>query len=157
VSISCYPAYVQTFRRACPLPGSPLSIQRAKQKTPNFYTHTHTLIQITQEKRYDHDECEQIPNSFFFFLVCEAIGTAATPGLLYQPRMIVNMIVEKQISRWNIDWRGNRSSRRKPAPAPLLFITQSHMPRPGFEPGPLRWEAGFRTFNSLSLFLLFRR
>jgi hypothetical protein len=39
---------------------------------------------------------------FFYYLVCEAIGTAATPGLLCQP----------------------------------------HMTRPGFEPGPPRWEAG---------------
>jgi hypothetical protein len=38
--------------------------------------------------------------------------------------------------------RGNRSSRRKPAPVPLLSITKSNMPRPGFEPGPPRWEAG---------------
>jgi hypothetical protein len=34
---------------------------------------------------------------FFFYLVCEAIGTAATPGLRCQPRVIVKMIVEKQI------------------------------------------------------------
>jgi hypothetical protein len=33
----------------------------------------------------------------FFFLVCEAIGTAATPGLLCQPRVIVNTILEKQM------------------------------------------------------------
>jgi hypothetical protein len=33
----------------------------------------------------------------FFILVCEAIGTAATPGLLCQPRMIVKMIVETQM------------------------------------------------------------
>jgi hypothetical protein len=33
----------------------------------------------------------------FFYLVCEAIGTAATPGLLCQPRALVKMIVEKQI------------------------------------------------------------
>jgi hypothetical protein len=33
----------------------------------------------------------------FFYLVCEAIGTAATPGLLCQTRMIVKMIVEKQM------------------------------------------------------------
>jgi hypothetical protein len=33
---------------------------------------------------------------FFFILVCEVIGTAATPGLLCQPRVIVKMIVEKQ-------------------------------------------------------------
>jgi hypothetical protein len=30
-------------------------------------------------------------------LVCEAIGTAATPGLLYQPRVTVKMIMEKQM------------------------------------------------------------
>jgi hypothetical protein len=30
-------------------------------------------------------------------LVCEAIGTAATPVLLCQPRVIVKMIVEKQM------------------------------------------------------------
>jgi hypothetical protein len=34
---------------------------------------------------------------FFLFFVCEAIGTAATPGLLYQPRVIVEMIVEMQM------------------------------------------------------------
>jgi hypothetical protein len=34
---------------------------------------------------------------YFFYLVCDAIGTAATPGLLCQPRVIVKMIVEKQI------------------------------------------------------------
>jgi hypothetical protein len=34
---------------------------------------------------------------FYYYLVCEAIGTAATPGLLCQPRMILNMIVEKQM------------------------------------------------------------
>jgi hypothetical protein len=35
--------------------------------------------------------------NFIFYLVCEAIGTAATPGLLCQPRAIVKMIVEEQI------------------------------------------------------------
>jgi hypothetical protein len=34
---------------------------------------------------------------FFIILVREAIGTAATPGLLCQPRVIVKMIVEKQM------------------------------------------------------------
>jgi hypothetical protein len=37
-------------------------------------------------------ECETL-----FYLVCEATGTAATPGLLCQLRVIVKMIVEKQI------------------------------------------------------------
>jgi hypothetical protein len=34
---------------------------------------------------------------FFLILVGEAIGTAATTGLLCQPRVIVKMIVERQI------------------------------------------------------------
>jgi hypothetical protein len=33
----------------------------------------------------------------FFYLVCEAISTVATPGLLCQPRVIVKMIVGKQM------------------------------------------------------------
>jgi hypothetical protein len=33
----------------------------------------------------------------FFYLVCEAIGTATIPGLLCQPRVIVKMIVKKQM------------------------------------------------------------
>jgi hypothetical protein len=41
----------------------------------------------------------QNPTSIFFFLILvfEAIGTATTPGLLCQPRVIVKMIVEKQM------------------------------------------------------------
>jgi hypothetical protein len=35
---------------------------------------------------------------YYYYLVCEAIGTAATPGLSCQPRVIVKMIiVEKQM------------------------------------------------------------
>jgi hypothetical protein len=34
---------------------------------------------------------------FFFSLVCEAIGTAATCGLFCQPRVIVKTNVEKQM------------------------------------------------------------
>jgi hypothetical protein len=75
----------------------------------------------------------------FFYLVCEAIGTAATPGLLCQPRVIVRMIVEKQ---WNVYWQGKPKFSEKTAPEPLLSITKPHMTRPGFEPGPPRWEAG---------------
>jgi hypothetical protein len=47
----------------------------------------------------------------------ESLGTAATTGLLYQPQMIgdgdCGEICEIKIGR------GNRSTRRKPAPAPL--------------------------------------
>jgi hypothetical protein len=34
---------------------------------------------------------------FYYNLVYEAIGTAATPGLLCQPRVILKMTVEKQM------------------------------------------------------------
>jgi hypothetical protein len=34
---------------------------------------------------------------FFIYWVSDAIGTAATPGLLCQPRVIVKMLVEKQM------------------------------------------------------------
>jgi hypothetical protein len=34
---------------------------------------------------------------YYYYLVCEAIGIASTPGLLCQPRVIVKMIVEKQM------------------------------------------------------------
>jgi hypothetical protein len=39
--------------------------------------------------------------SYLIFLIldCEAIGTAATPGLLYQLRVIVKMIVEEMECR----------------------------------------------------------
>jgi hypothetical protein len=37
----------------------------------------------------------------FFYLVCEAIGTEATPGVLCQPRVILKMIVEKQ-NKWRL-------------------------------------------------------
>jgi hypothetical protein len=33
----------------------------------------------------------------YIYLICEAIGTAVTPGLLCQPRVVVKMIVEKQM------------------------------------------------------------
>jgi hypothetical protein len=40
---------------------------------------------------------EYCDNSIIFYFVCEAIGNAATPGLLCQPRVMVKMIVEKQM------------------------------------------------------------
>jgi hypothetical protein len=90
---------------------------------------------------------------YFFYLVYEAIGTAATPGLLCQPRVIVKMIVQKQMEYRLC--RGNRSSRRKRSPAPLLSITKSHMTRPGFDrrggkPATNRLSYGAAIWNSLS-------
>jgi hypothetical protein len=74
-----------------------------------------------------------------YCLVSEAIGTAATRGLLCQPRLIVKMmIVEKQMEcrlAGETKVLGENLPQR-----PLLSITKSHMTRPGFEPGPPRWD-----------------
>jgi hypothetical protein len=35
--------------------------------------------------------------NYYYYLVCEAIGTAVTRGLLCQPWVIMKMIVEKQM------------------------------------------------------------
>jgi hypothetical protein len=35
-------------------------------------------------------------DDYFFYLVCEGIGTAATPGLLCQPQ-VMKMIMKKQM------------------------------------------------------------
>jgi hypothetical protein len=56
-------------------------------------------VQVSQKNATAQDgwKCN-IPELFFYYyLVCEAIGTAATPDLLCQPRVIVKMIVEKQM------------------------------------------------------------
>jgi hypothetical protein len=52
------------------------------------------------QKERDHYEDQDVGGwaiYFFLILVCEAIGTAATPGLLCQPRVIVKIFVEKQM------------------------------------------------------------
>jgi hypothetical protein len=57
------------------------------------------------------------PTSFFFFffyLFFETIGPAATPGLLCQPRVIMEMIVE---SRWNVGWQGKPKFSEKTCPS----------------------------------------
>jgi hypothetical protein len=62
-------------------------------------------------------------------------GTAAITGLLYQSRMIGDVdcgeIGEMKIGR------GNRNVHGENLPQSHLV----HMSRPGFEPGPPRWEA----------------
>jgi hypothetical protein len=57
---------------------------------------------------------------FFFYLSGGTLGTAATTGLLYQPRMIGDGDCG-EIGGMEID-TGNRSTRRKPAPAPACSI-----------------------------------
>jgi hypothetical protein len=55
--------------------------------------------------------------NFFFNLCGETLGTAATTDLLYQPQMIGGGDCG-EIGGMKIG-RGNRSTRRKPAPAPV--------------------------------------
>jgi hypothetical protein len=61
---------------------------------------------------------------FFFYLWGGTFGTAATTGLLYHPRILGDGDCGK-IGRMKIG-RGNRSTRRKPAPAPLCPPQISH-------------------------------
>jgi hypothetical protein len=62
--------------------------------------------------------------NFYFNLCGGTLGTAATTGILYQPRMIgdgdCGEIGGMKISR------GNRSTRGKPAPAPLCPPQNPH-------------------------------
>jgi hypothetical protein len=60
------------------------------------------MILFTRERCSDFSRMQfmqslSLGNRVFFILVCEAIDTAATPGLLCQPRVIVKMIVEEQL------------------------------------------------------------
>jgi hypothetical protein len=86
------------------------------------------------------DPAFDVEYKLFFYLVCEAIGTAATPGLWCQLRVIVKVIVEKQMEyrlAGETEVLGENLPQRHFCPS-----QKSHMTRPGFEPGPPRWEAG---------------
>jgi hypothetical protein len=66
---------------------------------------------------------------FIFFIIVSVVrlsplGTAATTGLLYQPQMINDGDCGK-IGGMKIG-RGNQSTRRKPAPAPLCSLQIPH-------------------------------
>jgi hypothetical protein len=75
---------------------------------------------------------------FLFNLFGGSLGTAATSGLMYQPRMIGEGDYG-EIGGIKIG-RGSRSTPRKPAQRHFVHH-KSNMTRPGFEPGPSRWEA----------------
>jgi hypothetical protein len=85
------------------------------------------------------EEMDIIRLFFLYNLRGGTLGTAATTCLLYHPRMKGDGDYGEKTGGMKIV-RGNRSTRRKPAPAPLVHH-KSHMTRPGFEPGPPRWEA----------------
>jgi hypothetical protein len=62
--------------------------------------------------------------NFLFNLCSGSLGTAATTDVLYQPRVIGDGVCG-EIGGMKIG-RGNRSTRRKPAPAPLYPPQISH-------------------------------
>jgi hypothetical protein len=76
----------------------------------------------------------------FFYSVCEAIDTTATPSLLCQPRVIVKVIVEKQMEcrlAGETEVLGENLSQRHVCPSQTPTRPDS-----GLNPGPSRWEAG---------------
>jgi hypothetical protein len=70
---------------------------------------------------------------FIIILDCEAIGTAATPGLLCQPRGIVKMIVVKQME---CRLAGETEVLEENLPQRHFCPSQNPtLPDPGFNPG----------------------
>jgi hypothetical protein len=70
----------------CPLESTYILKRKKKTAQPTYPNHFVLIVR---------------PKVFFCFvfinLVCETIGTAATTGLLCQPRVIMKMIAEKQM------------------------------------------------------------
>jgi hypothetical protein len=65
----------------------------------------------------------------------ESRGTAATTGLLYQPQMIGDGDCEEKLVKRGLAGETEVLGENLPQ------HHKSHMTRPGFEPGPPRWEA----------------
>jgi hypothetical protein len=79
------------------------------------------LSKVTISLEFPPNFCMSIPCSLFFFILdCEAIGTAATPGLLCQPRVIVKMIVDKQME---CNWQGKPKFSEKTCPSATMSTT----------------------------------
>jgi hypothetical protein len=83
--------------------------------------------------------CFQIQTFFFFLVSLDGVkmsphGMSVTTGLLYQPRMTdddeCGAVGGMRIGR------GDRSTRRKPAPPPLCPTTNPKIPDLGSNPGP---------------------
>jgi hypothetical protein len=68
----------------------------------------------------------------FLILDCEAIGTATTPGLFCQPRVIMKMIVEKQME---CRLAGETEVLGENLPQRHFCPTQSHMTGSVLNPG----------------------
>jgi hypothetical protein len=97
-------------------------------------------------------EQQQLSPSCYFiisFIILSGVrlsplGTAVTTGLLYQPQMIDDGDCAA-IGGMKIG-RGNRSTWRKPATAPLCPPQVPH-DQTGLEPGSPRWRSATNRFN----------
>jgi hypothetical protein len=88
----------------------------------------------------------------FFYLVCEAIGTAATPDLLCQPQVIVKMIVGKQME---CRLAGETEVLRETLPQRHFCPSQNPTwPDPGLNPGSRWLTAWAMVWPCLDLLLL---
>jgi hypothetical protein len=104
-----------------------------------------TINNCPQQSRYNFISLWEPPTFFFLYLVCEGIGTAATPGLLCQPRVIMKMIVEKQMEcklAGETEVLGENLPRRHFCPS-----QNPTWPDPGLNPGR---RGGKPTTNRLS-------
>jgi hypothetical protein len=79
-----------TLRKPAPVPLCPPQTPHAVRTRPRVAT-------VGSQRLTAWATARPYIACLFFCLVCEAIATAATPGLLCQPRVIVKMIVEKQM------------------------------------------------------------
>jgi hypothetical protein len=130
-----------------------LMMELARPSWMSVNTYKTTRCHIPEDHNRHSHRCENLkPHTLttYVYRTCRysscqvllcggTLDTAATTGLLYQPRMISDDDCG-EIGGMMIG-RGNRSTRRKPAPAPLCSPQNLTWPRPGFEPGPSRWEA----------------
>jgi hypothetical protein len=95
--------------------------------------------QFRLEMRLSPEGSRHLKLFFFFNLNYETIGTAATPGLLCQPRVIMTMIVE---SMMECRLAGETEVLGENLPQRHFCPSQNITCPPGFEPGPPCWEAG---------------